>query len=57
MNIILKILLWPGAFLTGFFPKLGEEERRLIYHMTNYIVWLSILVAGVIWYVITYPPI
>lgn len=57
MSFLLKLILWPGELVTGFFPGLGPAERRLVYHMVNYIVWLSLIVALVIWYVIKYPPI
>ncbi|RMD47352.1 MAG: hypothetical protein D6832_06275 [Alphaproteobacteria bacterium] len=56
-RVIESILLWPGRKVVERFPGLGAEERRLLYHMVNYIVWLSLFVAFVIWLVITYPPV
>jgi len=53
----LNILLWPGRRLVELFPGLGNEERRLLHNITNYVVWLSLLCSALIWVVLHYSPI
>ncbi len=50
-TLIVDILLWPGRKAVGFFPNLGDAERRLAHNLTNYIVWLSIF-CGLLIYVL-----
>jgi len=56
-TLIVKILLWPGEQVLRLFPRLGNEESRLLHNMINYIVWLGLFCGLLIWALIkTMPP-
>ena len=57
MKRLLDILLWPGRKAVSLVPGWGDEEKRLLHNMVNYIVWLSLFCGMLIWLVITHPPI
>jgi len=44
-GLIVKIVVWPGQKITGMFPDIGEEEKRLTNNIVNYVVWLAVISA------------
>ena len=54
---MLEIITAPGRWFVRRFPNLGDEERRLLHNMVNYVVWLGLFVGGLIAIIIKYPPI
>jgi len=55
---LVNLILWPGRRVVALFPALGPAEARLVHNITNYVVWLSLICAGLIWGLIkTMPPV
>jgi len=49
---IMAALLFPGKFVVSRLPKMDDESSRLMFHMVNYIFWLTPTIGVLIWLVI-----
>jgi hypothetical protein len=55
-TLIKTIILWPGRAASRQFPDLDPEHSRLLHNMVNYIVWLTLIIGYLIYYVIASMP-
>ncbi len=55
--MLVNITTWPGRFALKHLPELGEAEARLVHNMINYVVWLSLFIAVLLYFVVRFSPV
>ncbi len=52
--MLVNIITWPGRFAIRHLPEMGEAETRLLHNMVNYVVWLTLLIGILLYFLIAF---